>query len=67
MDKKKTFRSYRLLHTASWLNDQSCDEENAQLLERLLIVVKQHEVGAILLAGDVFDRANLQQFALSKY
>ena len=69
---KKTIKSYRLLHTADWhlgkmLNDQSRDEEHAQFLEWLLLTVKDHEVDAIVLAGDVFDSANPPQSALSRY
>ena len=67
-----TPKSYRLLHTADWhlgkmLNDQSRDEEHAQFLEWLLLTVKDHEVDAIMLAGDVFDSANPPQSALSRY
>jgi exonuclease SbcD len=64
--------SYRLLHTADWhlgklLNDQSRDEEHARFLDWLLEVVKEHEVDAIVLAGDVFDSANPPQSALARY
>ena len=69
---KKTSKSYRLLHTADWhlgkmLNDQSRDEEHARFLNWLLLTVKDHEVDAIVLAGDVFDSANPPQSALSRY
>lgn len=68
----KSSTSYRLLHTADWhlgkmLNDQSRDEEHAQFLEWLLLTVKENEVDAIVLAGDVFDSANPPQSALSRY
>jgi exonuclease SbcD len=68
----KPVGSYRLLHTADWhlgklLNDQSRDEEHARFLGWLLEVVKQHEVDAIVLAGDVFDSANPPQSALGRY
>ena len=64
--------SFRLLHTADWhlgklLNDRSRDEEHAQFLEWLLVVVQDHEVDAIVLAGDVFDTANPPQSALARY
>ncbi len=72
MTNKKPSGCYRLLHTADWhlgkmLNDQSRDEEHAQFLEWLLLAVKEHEVDAIVLAGDVFDSANPPQSALSRY
>ena len=72
MNTKKSLGCYRLLHTADWhlgkmLNDQSRDEEHAQFLEWLLLAVKEHEVDAIVLAGDVFDSANPPQSALSQY
>lgn len=64
--------SYRILHTADWhlgklLNDQSRDEEHARFLDWLLEVVKDHEIDAIVLAGDVFDSANPPQSALARY
>jgi exonuclease SbcD len=72
MTTKKSPSCYRLLHTADWhlgkmLNDQSRDEEHAQFLEWLLLAVKEHEVDAIVLAGDVFDSANPPQSALTRY
>ena len=68
----KPVGSYRLLHTADWhlgklLNDQSRDEEHTQFLAWLLDVVKEREVDAIILAGDVFDSANPPQSALGRY
>ena len=68
----KPHGTYRILHTADWhlgklLNDQSRDEEHARFLGWLLEVVKQHEVNAIVLAGDVFDSANPPQSALARY
>jgi exonuclease SbcD len=64
--------SYRLLHTADWhlgklLNDLSRDDEHAQFLDWLLEVVKERQVDAIILAGDVFDSANPPQSALARY
>jgi exonuclease SbcD len=63
---------YRLLHTADWhlgklLNDQSRDDEHTQFLDWLLEVVKERQVDAIILAGDVFDSANPPQSALARY
>jgi len=64
--------AYRLLHTADWhlgklLNDQSRDEEHEGFLSWLLNAVEEHQVDAILLAGDVFDSANPPQSALARY
>lgn len=72
MTNKKTPDCYRLLHTADWhlgkmLNDQSRDEEHSQFLAWLLLAVKEHEVDAIVLAGDVFDSANPPQSAQALY
>lgn len=63
---------YRLIHTADWhlgkrLNDQSRDEEHARFLKWLLRVVRECDVDAIILAGDVFDSANPPQSALTRY
>ena len=68
----KPKESYRVLHTADWhlgklLNDQSRDEEHARFLDWLLAAVKEHDVDAIILAGDVFDTANPPQSALGRY
>jgi exonuclease SbcD len=64
--------AFRLLHTADWhlgklLNDLSRDEEHSRFLGWLLGVVKEHDVDAIILAGDVFDTANPPQPALRLY
>lgn len=63
---------YRILHTADWhlgklLNDQSRDEEHALFLDWLLAAVEDHQVDAIILAGDVFDTASPPQSALGRY
>lgn len=68
----KSNGTYRILHTADWhlgklLDDQSRDEEHVRFLDWLLEAVKQHEVDAIVLAGDVFDSANPPQSALARY
>lgn len=64
--------SYRLLHTADWhlgkpLDQLSREEEHARFLDWLLEAVKENEVDAIVLAGDVFDTANPPQSALTRY
>ena len=68
----KPVDSYRVLHTADWhlgklLNDQSRDEEHALFLGWLLEAVKQHEIDAVFLAGDVFDSGSPPQSALARY
>ncbi len=62
----------KILHTADWhlgklLNDQSRDDEHALFLDWLLDVVKQEEIDAIIVAGDIFDTANPPQSALQRY
>ena len=64
--------TFRILHTADWhlgklLNDQSRDEEHKRFLDWLLNVVKEEDVDAVVLAGDVFDSANPPQSALVRY
>ena len=64
--------AYRILHTADWhlgklLNEKSRDEEHKRFLDWLLSVVDQHQVDAIVLAGDVFDSANPPQSAQARY
>ena len=62
----------KILHTADWhlgklLNDQSRDEEHRLFLDWLLDVVKDEEIGAVLVAGDIFDTANPPQSPLRRY
>ncbi|MEM6915737.1 MAG: exonuclease SbcCD subunit D C-terminal domain-containing protein [Verrucomicrobiota bacterium] len=62
----------KILHTADWhlgklLNDQSRDPEHALFFEWLLEVVKQEQIDAILVAGDLFDSANPPQSAQQRY
>jgi len=69
---EKSSEAYRILHTADWhlgklLNDKSRDEEHERFLGWLLSVVAQHQVDAIVLAGDVFDSANPPQSAQARY
>lgn len=65
-------KKYRILHTADWhlgklLNDQSRDEEHGLFLEWLLAAVKEEQIDAIIVAGDIFDTANPPQSALQRY
>ncbi|MDF1737720.1 MAG: exonuclease SbcCD subunit D C-terminal domain-containing protein [Verrucomicrobiales bacterium] len=65
-------KPYRILHTADWhlgklLNDQSRDTEHGLFLAWLLAVVKEQQIDAILVAGDIFDTANPPQSALQRY
>jgi len=69
---QKPAGSFRIIHTADWhlgklLNEQSRDEEHYRFLNWLLAVVAEHEVDAIILAGDVFDTANPPQSAVQRY
>ncbi|HAA51623.1 MAG TPA: hypothetical protein DCE43_18035 [Planctomycetaceae bacterium] len=64
--------SFRILHTADWhlgklLIDQSREEEHDRFLDWLLDVVKEQEIDAIILAGDVFDTTNPPQSAQERY
>ncbi len=64
--------AYRILHTADWhlgklLNDRSREEEHRRFLLWLIDSVHDHQVDAILLAGDVFDTANPPNSALEQY
>jgi len=64
--------SFRILHTADWhlgkmLIDQSREEEHALFLDWLLAVVKEQEIDAVILAGDVFDAATPPQSAQKRY
>ncbi|MDA7921639.1 exonuclease SbcCD subunit D C-terminal domain-containing protein [Verrucomicrobiales bacterium] len=65
-------KNYRILHTADWhlgklLNDQSRDTEHGLFLEWLLNAVKDQQIDAIIVAGDIFDTANPPQSALQRY
>jgi len=62
----------RLLHTSDWhlgvsFHEQSRSEEQAHFLEWLLTAVEEHEVDALVVAGDVFDTANPPAEAQSLY
>ena len=64
--------SYRILHTADWhlgktLEGQSREEEHDLFLAWLLERVSEHEVDAVLVAGDVFDSGMPPQTAVHRY
>ncbi len=64
--------SYRILHTADWhlgktLEGQSREEEHDLFLSWLLERVSEHEVDAVLVAGDVFDSGMPPQTAVHRY
>jgi len=69
---EKPAGSYRLLHTADWhlgkmLASQSREAEHSAFLSWLLDAVQEHQVDAVLLAGDVFDAANPPESARRQY
>ena len=52
----------KILHTADWhigrfLHGQNLLEDQKHLLAQILEIVKSHEVDAVLVAGDIYDRA----------
>lgn len=52
----------KLLHTADWhlgrqFEGYALDEDQAAVLEQVLTAVRTHQPAALLIAGDVFDRA----------
>lgn len=52
----------RFIHTSDWhlgrtLHNQSLLDEQAQMLETLLALIETHEVDALVIAGDIFDRS----------
>ena len=62
----------RLLHTADWhlgkqLYGQSLLEDQSQVLEQLIDLACEQQPDAILLAGDVFDRAIAPVSAVELY
>jgi exonuclease SbcD len=67
-----TKNTYRILHTSDWhlgkmLNEMPREEEHRRFLDWLLQQVIEHEVDAVLVAGDVFDTANPPQSAEALY
>ena len=67
-----TKNTYRILHTSDWhlgkmLNEMPREEEHRLFLDWLLQQVIEHEVDAVLVAGDVFDTANPPQSAEALY
>ena len=64
--------SYRILHTADWhlgktLEGQSREEEHDLFLAWLLERVSEHEVDAVLVAGDIFDTMTPSNTAQALY
>lgn len=52
----------KFLHTADWhigkiVNEQSMLEDQAYILDELIKVAEQHQVDAVLMAGDLYDRS----------
>ncbi len=64
--------AFRVLHTADWhlgklLGEHSRETEHTQFLQQLLANIHDHDVDALIIAGDVFDSANPPQSALAQY
>lgn len=62
----------RLLHTSDWhlghtLHDWARDEEHAMFFAWLRDALVEHEVDALIIAGDIFDTANPSAFALRSW
>ncbi|MBT1443159.1 exonuclease SbcCD subunit D [Shewanella sp. JM162201] len=52
----------RFIHTSDWhlgrtLHNQSLLDEQAAMLQTLLKLIEEHQVDALLIAGDIFDRS----------
>jgi exonuclease SbcD len=52
----------RILHTSDWhlgrtLEQNSLNEAHTLYIEHLIEVIEEHKVDALLVAGDVYDRA----------
>jgi len=63
---------FRVLHTADWhlgktLGDLSRHEEHRRFLTFLVDAVRNHDVDAVVVSGDVFDSAYPPQSALALY
>jgi exonuclease SbcD len=63
---------FRVLHTADWhlgktLGDLSRHEEHRRFLAFLVDAVRNHDVDAVVVSGDVFDSAYPPQSALTLY
>ncbi len=68
----KAPNTYRVLHTADWhlgkyLVTHSRVEEHDCFFNFLLQAIGQHEVDALIIAGDVFDTPNPPQTAVRQY
>ncbi|MBM4024529.1 MAG: exonuclease subunit SbcD [Planctomycetes bacterium] len=64
--------TFRVLHTADWhlgkmLCDQPRDEEHRRFLDFLFATLRDREVDALVISGDVFDSANPPQSAATLY
>lgn len=62
-------RKMKILHTGDWhigkrLNGMDLIEDQQHMLEQILDCVRQEDIDVLVLAGDVFDRANPSQSAL---
>lgn len=62
----------RILHTSDWhlgaaLNNQSLLEEQKHFLEQLYEIVSAQSIGAVMVAGDVFDHAVSNADAIALY
>lgn len=63
---------FRVLHTADWhlgktLHDRDRNEEHVYFLNFLLRTIKENEIDALIIAGDVFDSTNPTPIALRLY
>ncbi len=64
--------AFRVLHTADWhlgkcLHDRARTDEHARFLAFLLQAIAEHQVDALIVAGDVFDSAAPPQSAVKQY
>ena len=64
--------AFRVLHTADWhlgkcLLTRPRTDEHALFLAFLLQAIQEHQVDALIVAGDVFDSATPPQFAVKQY
>ncbi|MFF0881768.1 exonuclease subunit SbcD, partial [Bacillus velezensis] len=62
----------RILHTADWhlgktLEGRSRLSEQAEVLEELNTIVKEENIDAVIMAGDVFDTVNPPALAEQLY
>ena len=62
----------RILHTADWhlgrvLHQVSLLEDQAELLEQVFLLIQRYAPDALIIAGDVFDRANPRKEAIALF